>query len=91
MTLNSLLRENTCCISLLFSVPAGLLFTHLTMDSVSWQLLVDCIKNLCRDFCQDLEETTAAELCLQVPGYRFLLKLRHGLAKHNCCKDLPDQ
>jgi len=33
----------------------GLLFTHPTMDSVSWQLLVDYIKKLCRDFCQDPE------------------------------------
>lgn len=29
---------------------------------------------------------TAVELCSQIPGHSFLLKLRHGPAKRNCCK-----
>lgn len=29
---------------------------------------------------------TAVELCSQIPGHSFLLKLRHGPAKRNCWK-----
>lgn len=64
----------------------ALCFTCLPVDAVSWQLLVDYIKKLCRDF---LRMWTAAELRSQVAGYRFLLNLNHGQAKCNCHSACP--
>lgn len=51
-------------------------------------ILITCIEIFVRI---ERQGRITAELCSQIPGYRFLLKLRHEPAQHNCCRHLPDQ